>query len=217
MSGAWETGRNVNVMTAILHTDNTTIAWALGLKNLQIPGQIILPLAGMPYDMARNQACMRALESGASHLFFLDSDVIPPPDAVLRLLRHNVPFISGMYSRRSPPAALPVMIKDGQWHTNFKRGTTFEVDVVGAGCMLIRRDVLQNFPPQRPEVGRHWFDWRVDMQGLLPKEQCLSEDFTFCRVLKEKMGIPVLVDSSVECQHVGLAKSRFGVFEPCVA
>ena len=111
MGGCWEqTGQSGSVLVCVIHTDTTTIAWAFGLRNLQIPGGV-MGLAGMPYDMARNEACKKALEIGASHLFFIDSDIVVPSDGVLRLLRHNVPLISGVYCRRSPPVGVPVMMK----------------------------------------------------------------------------------------------------------
>jgi len=156
---------------------------------------------------------MRALECGATHILMLDSDVIPPHDAVLRLLAHKLPIVSGMYCRRSPPHGVPVMIKDGKWITDFKPGSLIEVDVVGAGCLLISCDVLRALPPQRPECGAHWFDWRVDMQGILPPGECLSEDFTFnthCR----KHGYKTYVDTSILCRHVGTAQATYGKFEP---
>lgn len=211
MPGSWEIQNQQSVLAAVLHTDNTTIAWSFGLRNLQIPGQII-GLAGMPYDMARNVACMKALECGASHIFFLDSDVIPPPDAVLRLMAHKLPIVSGVYCRRSHPAGVPVMMKPlGQWITQFPANSLIEVDVVGAGCLLIHRSVLETLPPQSP--GKHWFDWRVDQQGNRPKEECLSEDFTFMMHAK-KYGYKTIVDTSIICRHVGFAQAGLGTFTP---
>src|SRR5207249_1057322 len=135
------------------------------------------PLAGMPYDHARNAAAMMSLDGGFSWCGFLDSDIIPPRDAFVRLMAHNLPICSAVYSRRSPPAAIPVMLKNGQWITEYPANSLIEVDLVGAGCIVIHRSVLQALPPQRP--GKHWFDWRVDMRGILPPGECLSEDFTF--------------------------------------
>lgn len=48
-TGCWEIQQRNKVLCAILHVDTTTIAWALGLRNLIIPGPI-MPVAGMPYD-----------------------------------------------------------------------------------------------------------------------------------------------------------------------
>ena len=213
MSGSWELPQTA--VGAILHTDHTSIAWAFGFRNLIFPGEWV-GLAGMPFDMARNVAAMRCLEVGADWLFYLDSDVIPPKDAVLRLMAHKQPIISGMYCRRSPPHTVPVMIKNSQWVTQFRPGSVIEVDVVGAGCLLIHRSVLEAMPPQRP--GKHWFDWRVDMASLAtPEMPPLSEDFTFCAHARNKLGLKILVDTSIRCRHVGLAEADFRTFLPCNA
>jgi hypothetical protein len=168
----------------------------------------------MPFDHARNVGAMRALECGAEWLFFLDSDVIPPPDTIHRLIAHRQPIVSGVYCRRSPPAGIPVMIKDGQWVANPPMNTLIEVDVVGAGCLLIHRSVLQNLPPQRQ--AKHWFDWRVDMQGILPVGECLSEDFTFC-VHAKRHGYKTLVDTSIWCKHVGFGEAGLHSYGPLSA
>lgn len=213
MAGCWELPNQVLVST--LQVDLVTTAWAYGMRNLIIPGNIPpLPLAGMPYDMARNMACQRALELGADYLFFLDSDVIPPRDAIVRLINHRVPFISGMYSRRSPPWSVPVMIKNGTWFTDFIKGSVVEVDYVGAGCMLIARSILEQLPPIDPNRNKRWFDWRVDMQGITSSGDALSEDFSFCKQVRQKLGIPTLVDTSVECKHVGFAEATYGHYRP---
>lgn len=218
MPGSWELKQHHSVLVGVLHVDTTTIAWALGLRNLIIPAGGILPLAGMPFDHARNVAAMRALESGVDWLFFLDSDVIPPRDAILRLASHGLPIVSGVYCRRSPPVGVPVMMKPiGQWVTTYPPNSLIEVDVVGAGCLLIHRSVLEKLPPQRP--GYHWFDWRVNMHGVPGIEQIgetLSEDFTFCRHA-QRNGYKVMVDTGVQCRHVGLAQATYGRFDACDA
>lgn len=210
MAGSWEIQQQQSVLVNILHTDVTTVAWAFGLRNLQIPGGL-MPLAGMPYDHARNVACQVTLDRGAEWLFFLDSDVIPPHDAILRLMSRQQPIISGVYCRRSPPVAIPVMMRGGQWVTSYPANSIIEVDVVGAGCLLIHRSVLERIPPQRP--GKRWFDWRVDMKGLMPDGECMSEDFTFCLHCRRN-GYKILVDTSVQCKHVGLAESKYMSFGP---
>ena len=209
MATAWEIREANQVVVGILHVDSTTLAWSFGLRNLIIPGREelrrfnpFMPVSGMPFSHARNTVVQHAMQVGASHVFFLDSDVIPPRDAILRLLVHNEPFISGVYFRRSPPNSVPVMIKNGQWITNYQRGRIVEVDLVGAGCLLLRRDMLEKLPPQRP--GEPWFDWRVNQRGILPEGECLSEDFTLCQHAR-RHGYKVLVDTSIVCQHVGFA------------
>lgn len=216
MPGAWEIKAARQVLCAILHVDTTTIAWSMGFRNLRIPGEVI-GLAGMPFDHARNSACRICLDNGFDWLFFLDSDVIPPSDAVYRLMAHQYPVISGMYCRRSPPHGVPVMIKNGQWHQRFTPGEVVDVDLVGAGCLLIHRSVLERLPPSDAPRGKHWFDWRVDMQGLVPQGEALSEDFTFCVNVKRHLGITTKVDTSIACRHVGLAQATHNSLIPCEA
>jgi len=211
MSGFWEQRDHPTVLGAVIHVEQTTVAWAFGLKNLRgVQGWTAT--TGQPFDMARNTCCMRALESGAEWLFFLDSDVIPPPDAVQKLLARRVPLISGVYCRRSPPHGVPVAIKNGQWVTKFTVGELMEVDVVGAGCLLIHRSILEKLPPQRP--GHHWFDWCVDLPKELAPYGTMSEDFTFVRHVKHVLGIPTLLDTSVLCKHVGMAQATLGQLSP---
>ena len=219
MPGAWEIRDQQSVLCYTIHTDTTTVAWAYGLRNLIVPGPV-LGVAGMPYDHARNVACQQCLQGGFEWIFSLDSDVIVPRDAVLRLLAHKQPFISALYCRRSPPHGVPVMIKDGQWVTQFRDGALVEVDLVGAGALLMHRSILERLPPQRP--GKPWFDWRVDMQGIKGPDgallyqpgECLSEDFTLCQAVRRYLGVKVLVDTSIKCRHVGYSQAVFGGFEP---
>lgn len=213
MPCSWEIRKQNSVLCSILHVDFTTVAWAFGLRNLIIPGHV-LPLSGMPFDHARNMAGMRALEVGAEWLFFLDSDVVPPRDAILRLMNHKKPIVSGVYYRRSPPIGVPVMIKNGGWFTGYPPNSLVEVDLVGAGCLLIHRSVLERLPAQSP--GHHWFDWKVDLAGVLPPGECLSEDFTFC-LHSKRNGFQVLVDTSIICKHIGLAESTQAGYGPLEA
>ena len=209
MPGAWELRNQTSVLCCILHTELVTMAWSLGFRNLQIPGGV-LPLTAQPFDDLRNIGCQKTLECGAEWCFMLDSDVIPPHDAVLRLLAHRKPLISGIYHRRSPPVGIPVMQRGGRWVTEFLANAVIEVDVVGAGCLLIHRSILERLPESRP--GHHWFDWRVNLQGrgIYENYKCTSEDFAFCYRVKEILGIPTLVDTSIQCRHAGFSQATYG-------
>lgn len=214
MAASWEILAQRKVLVAILHTETVTVGWALGLRNLQVPGHVLV-LSGMPYDHARNAACEHALREGYESVFMLDSDVIPPPDAILRLMAHKTDIVSGVYCRRSPPHGVVVAIKDGQWVSRYPEpgeNPVIEVDLVGAGCLLMSRRFLENMPPLRP--GKRWFDWRVDMAGHLPPDMpCLSEDFCLMHHARVA-GYKVLLDTSVRCKHVGLAEAGLGSFLP---
>jgi hypothetical protein len=193
-----------------------TAHWAQHFRNLVIPGEATF-VAGMPFDHARNFGCQMLLGSRREWLLFLDSDVCPPADAVLRLLAHDKPFISGLYCRRSVPHGVPVCMRNYQWVTELPgpgEDPVIEVDFVGAGMLLIHRSVLERLQSLPHPPGKPWFHWRVDLAGHVPHGEGISEDFWLCRRVKDELGITPLVDTSVRCMHMGYAEAGFGTFYP---
>lgn len=199
MPGAWEAGSQV--LVAILTRELVTTGWALGFRKILIPGQVI-SLYGAPFDHARNMGCRAAIDNGFEWLFFLDDDVIPPPDVLPRLMAHKVDIVSGVYFRRNEPIVpcMQKLDKDGNptWITSFSWPGLIEVDHVGAGCLLIHRRVLEAMKSDAP---RPWFEWLCD-HGNLKKTEMTSEDFTFCRRARQA-GFKIHVDTSVHCVHAG--------------
>lgn len=211
MAGAWEIQQQnqPQVLVATLTRELVTAAWAGGFRNLIVPGSFTF-LSGMPFDMARNTACKKLIEVGWEWLFFLDDDTIPPPDAIIRLMKHQQPIVSGLYYRRNNPIC-PVMLRDvpgggRQWITEYPKDSLIQVDFVGSGCMLIHRSVLDKVPYP-------WFDWRVDRYDL-PENERMSEDFAFCLEAR-KVGYKVIVDTLIICRHAGLCESKApGILAP---
>lgn len=211
MSGAWEM-EQPSVLVAILTREIVSMRWAMGLRNLQMPAASgIIAKSGMPFDYARNQACEAALGSDFQWLCFLDDDVIPPGDAIARLMSHGKDVVSGLYYRRAHPLVPVMMFYDdkraAQWVTNWNPPQCLlDVDLVGAGCLLIHRRVLERMPPP-------WFVWELGRSDLPADRQHLSEDFSFCRRAKEH-GFQICVDTSIRCEHVGLGVSGETGFGP---
>jgi GT2 family glycosyltransferase len=214
MSGSWEYPKP-NVLVVILSgREVVTTAWAKGYKYLMYPERSNDTfLYGMPFDHARSQGCQRTLETGHEYLFFLDDDVIPPPDAIHRLIARNKDIVGGLYYRRQMPV-YPVMMREiegkgAQWITDARMGDLVEADLVGCGCLLIKRKVLEIMPPP-------WFEWKCDpyrWPNLQPHERC-SEDYDFCRKARA-LGFKLFVDTTVQCVHAGLgAAMPGGAFGP---
>jgi hypothetical protein len=204
MSGAWELERP-SVLVCILTRETVTTAWSKGFRDLQIPvGGSYAFFAGMPFDHARNTAVERTLEHGFQWLFFLDDDVIPPPDIIPRLVNRGGDITSALYYRRAEPI-VPVMIREQGdkriWVTEFPANTMVDADMVGAGALLVHRRVFERVP-------KPWFEWLLDRHDI-PEGQRCSEDFAFCRKAKQH-GFTVKVDTSVACRHAGYAASEFG-------
>ncbi|MHC5111588.1 MAG: hypothetical protein ACYTHJ_17115 [Planctomycetota bacterium] len=53
-------------------------------------------IQAQPTDFARNQCVERFLKTGHSHLFFIDSDVVPPDDSLSLLLAADRPIVCGI-------------------------------------------------------------------------------------------------------------------------
>jgi hypothetical protein len=214
---SWESKAQNRVATYVLHVEHVPFNWAINLRRLRIPGPEPRGICALPFDHARNEAVRHFLSTDCEYLFFLDSDVLPPADAVERLLRWNRPFITGMYCRRSPPHSVPVMMIDHQWVTDLPkdpRAPLKEVELVGAGCMLIHRTVFEALTKHPHRPGKPWFDWRSDLHGIVPPGEALSEDYSFCFAVRKHLKVPVLVDTSIRCLHVGMAEADYGTFLP---
>lgn len=218
MPGSWEqiNSQPINqnrVLGCTLTRETCSVAWAFGLRSMYLPNGSWTALSGMPFDHARNTGCLKLLELGWEWLFFYDDDVIAPPDTIVRLINHNKQIVSGVYYRRYEPLA-PVMLKDSpngpQWITEYPKNSLIEVDFVGAGCLLIHRDVLKSLPPLSNRC--HWFEWRCDRTDL-PHLEKTSEDFTFCKHARNH-GFKIHVDTSIQCVHAGLSASSVNGFKP---
>lgn len=198
MPGAWEC--TPDTLVVILTREMVTMRWAASLRTINLPpNSNIRTLAGMPYDHARNVGCEEALAKGFQWLFFLDDDVVMPPDGIHILKASNLPLVSGLYYRRHDPitpVAIAVTPQGSQWITGYERGKLFPADYVGAGCLLIHRSVLERMPSP-------WFEWWRDHKDR-PENEQLSEDFAFCYKAK-KLGFQAYVDTRVECLHAGIS------------
>ena len=148
-------------------------------------------------DRARNMIAEWFMERPQyTHLLFLDSDQVYPPDMVSRLLAHNKLVVSGLYFHRAFPY-VPHMYnwnpdvkgKDGREQMDsikyWKDGELVECDCVGTGGMLIARKVFEMIPYP-------WFEYGGQEE---------SEDVTFCRKLS-KLGVKVYCDTACESGHI---------------
>lgn len=212
---AWdiEESQRVSVVIGICHREFTTTEWSVHWKDLQIPGNYRVGLSShQPFDKARNALAELVFQHNAEWLFYLDSDVLPPSDALVRLISHNLPIVSGLYYMRTPPhEPLALRHVPGAGLTpvpSWKPGELIDVDAIGMGCCLLHRRVLERIP-------RPWFEWsygesrelyvkgeneayrKIDLHGV-------SEDYEFCYKLK-KYGFKIYVDTGIVCQHQTIA------------
>lgn len=200
--GAWEPVATERLVIATPHTGLVTFEWAVQFKMLQPPVPFnILSNRGLPIDRARDDLVRQAQGIGATHIFFLDSDVVLPPHGLAVLYSKQLPIVCGMYgSKHEAPGVWIETSKSGEARYATVDPKVLEETplfthpdiVVGAGCMLIQMEVFHR-------IKEPWFYWS---QGREPGG--VSEDFYFCEKIRKH--IPIYIDTSVRCGHIDFSQ-----------
>ena len=175
----------------------------LGLNIM--PWDPIITTASTYLPDARNQIHNIFLKNpDATHLLMLDSDVLPPPDFINRMLKHNKPVVGGYYCKKEkypvkqtdgsiitvqrPVVYDYVGLQDGKdiFSQRVFPGSGMErVDGAGAGSWLMRRDVAE-------ALGESPYDMNSG-----------GEDLKLCRKITEA-GFEMFVDWNTPCAHCGV-------------
>lgn len=133
-----------------------------------------------------------------THLLFVDTDIIPMENhAVATLLNDNLPVVSGIYFN-SLYTGLAAWVQEKPLTWAAVQGLPnpiIECDKVGAGFLLIKRDVFKLLQSEE----RPWFYYKMSGGDML------SEDFYFFYSKLLKVGLKPFVDTRVRCQHLKTA------------
>ena len=175
---------------------------------------------------ARNALVADFLESDATDLLFIDSDIIFKSDDVLRLLAlsGNKDITAGAYPRRAKDKKFFTDIYlDEQNQIEFRDGM-LRVDRIGTGFMLIRRHVLETMKANHPEWGYYNnVNDRTDYALFdfeLKNGEYYGEDYTFCNRAKAD-GFSIYLDPEINLPHIGTEEysNHFGeeVIKPLIA
>lgn len=180
------------------------LLWTKKIENDQLSFYFTFRVT--PHDRARNEIAHYFVKNKQfTHLFFIDSDTLPPEDALEKLISHDLPFVTGM---------TPIVRKNGakgKYETfdncfldpvRNEDGTVKETPIAprnsgiqkiyrcGAACMLIKREVFETM-----DVPYFAFDYSEDHLTHIR-----SEDIYFCDKARDT-GITLYADTSVVCQH----------------
>lgn len=132
------------------------------------PGTTVIFTHGQSPARNRNMMIRQALDMDATHIFFVDDDVICPPDTLMKLLAHDKDIVTGLYLMRNYPHKPIIFDKanpDGTclWHY-LKPGESGLVEIVaaGLGACLIKTDVFRKMEEPWIRLGElekdHWCD-----------------------------------------------------------
>jgi len=143
---------------------------------------------------SREDLLKGAIESGCTHVLFLDSDMKFPKETLHHLLQQNKQVIGANYVRKCIPA-LPVAcgLDKKICFADANKPDLEPVLHTGFGVMLIDLEVMKDIP-------QPWFQimWSEELQCYT------GEDSYFFNLLHEA-GVPVYVDNvlSHEVAHIG--------------
>jgi hypothetical protein len=162
---------------------------------------------------ARNRIAAKFLaDPDATHLLFLDTDLIFSVEQIARLLSHEKPFLIGLYPKKQEELA---------WVCNTLKefgGRDPETGLQrilygGTGCMLIAREVFEAIMEKNPDLrydpddGEEqiplydFFKVGVHESGT-GRRRYLSEDWFFCQLAAEA-GYELHADTHVVLKHCG--------------
>ena len=145
-----------------------------------------------PLYEARNECVETFLNSDASYMLFIDSDVEPPSNTIEHLLSHGFDkkIVSALcyeikvdvdgFPKRVPMALEQVDDRLEYKITNKKLKGLIEVDAAGTICVMIHKSVFKN-------IDYPWFDG-------------VAEDFFFYNKAK-KAGYKIFVDCDCRVVH----------------
>lgn len=144
-----------------------------------------------PHDYNRNIIVKKFLETDNEYLLMIDSDVVPISN-VLEMSDLDKGIMSALVRTYKDGDLIPVALKKVEggykvW-SPLSKGLN-EVDAVGTGCLMIKREVFN-------KITKPYFRFRYNDEGFLIN----GEDFDFCDRVKEA-GYKVYFNADYEAQH----------------
>ena len=159
---------------------------------------------------ARNNLVAKFLANpDATHLMFIDADLAWDPESVLRLVLHDKGVVCGAYPMKTEPIRYVLNTLENAQHHD----PLYEVNTSGTGFMLIKREIIEALAKAMPEtkykdslnLGEKYephmyalFDTIIDENG-----HYLSEDWTFCKRVREVLNKPIWIDVDIKLDHLG--------------
>lgn len=156
----------------------------------------------MFHDFARNALVKEFLASDAELLWFLDSDVTPPDDALDIITKHydywdvaGLPYPVFMTPAGEEYPQVTYTVYRGRNDkglglANVPSSGTDLVDGLATGCLFIRRHIFEKLPEP-------WFEFEYKSDT---RELSVGEDLKFCYKINE-LGYKFFVDYSKVCNH----------------
>lgn len=188
----------MKVLIAVPCMDQVPAQFAQCLATLgKVDKTIVAFQIGSLVYTSRNDLVQIAIKQGCDYIFWLDSDMMFPPDVLVRMfedLKHG-DIVSGLYFRRVAPFT-PVIydkldIDDTGCHYTEPKDIPdgiFEVAGCGFGCVLMPTDIML-------DVLEKYGSPFTPINGI-------GEDLSFCWRARQ-LGFKIVCDPDIPLGHVG--------------
>jgi len=188
--------RTENAIYKLLDSEDLNCAW------LTLRGTAIAYVRNGLVNEHRSDLEFQKLNDEFTHYLFIDADVVVNEDSIKKLLAYDLDIVSGAYtSRESDYCYVGGHFKYENDNVvdfiNIEKTTEglLEVDWVGGGCLLIKKNVFENLPYP-------WFHYPI-LEKIYDGEkhrQMIFEDVGFSMHAK-KHGFKIYLDCDVDVQH----------------
>lgn len=229
------------VLIGIPTTGIVRYEWHSAMQSLVIPtnwacsstSQFIRSTMGYTVAEGRNKIVQQFLSTSYEWLFFIDHDVLLPPNTFIwvdQYLRNPPsPVIGGLYYIKSYPTSPLIYRGRGTGaYRKFKLGDKVWCDGLGMGCTLLHRSILELVAAKAPKdqgVPRVFNTPKevfYDPESSMWSRKVGTEDLDFLdRVREGKLlgktkwkslvskKYPYLVDTGLFCWHMDIHGQRF--------
>lgn len=214
----------VRILIGITTEANVCTETMESIYNLSIPVGVDTDLCIIhSYNVAdgRNDLVNMMYNGNYDYIFFVDSDVVLPKNALVDLYEMNWYFTTGTYPRKEKDTLTKAdPFTTLYWHNDsnkdhycpyfmpfsaLQEGYIIQVDCCGFGCTLVKKDLFDQL--ERPFFFMAHEECAKDGENNdLP--YCMGEDMYFCRQVVQK-GYQIWAHGSVQCGHVGRYVYRF--------
>lgn len=191
----------MKTLIAIPAMDQNEARFTQALATLQKPeGDTVVAMQiGSLVYTSRNDLARRALADDVDYVFWLDSDMVFPPDVLVRMMAQmkedDIDILTGLYCRRVEPYTPTIFTKlemDGGL-CRFKEldeipSERFECAGMGFGCVLMSAQVIM-------DVMGYYGDAFSPIAGV-------GEDLSFCWRARQR-GYKIYCDPTIPLGHIG--------------
>ncbi len=193
-----------------------TVPYACSLADTQLflavnKIQVIIRIhtSGSLLVRERNDLVKAFLETDATHMLCLDSDIGWNPEDVLRLIKYDEDFVASLYPARGEKTFLFRGVYGENKRMEVSEKKLLEMEYIPAGFMLLKRCVLekmiQHFPElyyePKDESLKHTKGYYLFATELWNGE-FWGEDYVFCRRAREA-GFKIWIDPTIQLNHAG--------------